>query len=517
MKKDTLRKVRTRIIIGASIPLIGIFTVRTIQDIRVFLTTPGISTWSNIFHVIVSPIILIIFSSLLILLFQSASKARYWFAHDSVTSLPLKTEIPRTVVKGSTAYVFIRLREYHRYLERYGLSISDSFIRIGAKVIQDIYKDYIHSIYQFSDTEFLIITSYQRSAEEIVLKFQQLAETITEKDYEINATEGVRGTFVLSIGIAPVSHTASVELLVTYAKFASLEAGQSEGPAAVLFDLSRYLAYKAIVNRRHHVREVIENAEITTVFQPIIACDTGELYGYEALTRPTNPAFKDISELLDDAEVLGVYTQLELVMTLTAIQSFRKLDTMHTRLFINLAPESIKKRIYDSSIADGVFDNIKFVIEIIERGEVFSEVVSLLVRTIADLNALIALDDFGTGYSNHLALLNAKPDIVKISHELVKDIATNVDKQQVYENAVSFARGLGALVLAEGIETRADFETCLRLGMDFAQGYYIGKPIKEITVPPSEIKEIVRRYRAFNSALIREQNNLREIFPSKLK
>ena len=214
--------------------------------------------------------------------------------------------------------------------------------------------------------------------------------------------------------------------------------------------------------------------------------------------------------LVDDAEILGVYTQLELLMTLTAIQAFRKLEASHTRLFINLAPESIKKRIYDGPIAAGVFDNIKFVIEIIERGEVFPEVMSLLDKTIAKLNALIALDDFGTGYSNHLALLNSKPDIVKISHELIEGIASNIDKQQVYENTVSFASGLGTLVLAEGIETRSEFETCLRLGMDFAQGYYIGKPIKEIAVLPSEIKEIVNRYEAFNSALIREQMNLRE-------
>jgi EAL domain-containing protein (putative c-di-GMP-specific phosphodiesterase class I) len=114
------------------------------------------------------------------------------------------------------------------------------------------------------------------------------------------------------------------------------------------------------------------------------------------------------------------------------------------------------------------------------------------------LNALIALDDFGTGYSNHLALLNSKPDIVKVSQELIEGIATNIDKQQVYENTVSFAHGLGILVLAEGIETREEFETCLRLGMDFAQGYYIGKPIKEIAVLPSEIKEILNHYEAFN-------------------
>ncbi len=509
MKKNTLySKIGTCTTVAAAILLSGLLTFGAIRDIIVFTLSPN-ANWGEIYHMVLSPVALAVLIGLLVLLAQSSSKARFWYVHDSVTSLPLKTEIPQTVVRGASAYIFIRLKEYYQYLERYGLAISNSYIRAGALAVQDVFKNYIQDIYQFSDAEFLAITKFPRSAEDIQQKFQHLAEVLAEKTYELDTEGSIRGTFEVSIGIAPIEHTTDVELLTTYAKFASLEAGQNEGASAVLFDLPRYLDYQVIVKRRHHVYEVIENAQITTVFQPIISCNDGELYGYEALTRPTNPAFRNIAELLDDAEILGVYTQLEFLMTLTAIQSFRNLNAEQSRLFINLAPESIKKRIYDEPIAQGVFDNIKFVIEIIERGEVFPEVMSLLDKTIAKLNALIALDDFGTGYSNHLALLNSKPDIVKISHELIEGIATNIDKQQVYENTVSFARGLGTLVLAEGIETKPEFETCLRLGMDFAQGYYIGRPIKEIAVPPAEIKEIVARYEAFNAALVQEQLSLR--------
>lgn len=509
MKKDNFHSRVSSVSTAAAILLSVLLALGAVRDISVFISSPDAVTWGEIYHMILSPVALLVMSGLLVSLARTASKARFWFVHDSVTSLPLKTEIPQTVVRGASAYVFIRLKEYYQYLERYGLTISDSFIRTGAEAIQDVFKNYIHTLYQFSDAEFLAITKFPRSAEDIQQKFQQLAELLMEKTYEVNSEEAIRGSFVLSIGIAPVSHSSDVELLTTYAKFASLEAGQNEKASAILFNLPRYLEYQTIVHRRHRIYEVLENAEITTVFQPIISCSDGELYGYEALTRPTNPAFRNISELLDDAEILGVYTQLEFLMTLTAIQSFRKLNAAHTRLFINLAPESIKKKIYNEPISQGVFDNIKFVIEIIERGEVFPEVMSLLDKTIAKLNALIALDDFGTGYSNHLALLNSKPDIVKISHELIEGITSNIDKQQVYENTVSFARGLGTLVLAEGIETKEEFEICLRLGMDFAQGYYIGRPTKEIAVPPAEIKEIIARYEAFNTALVQEQFNLR--------
>ena len=337
MKKDTLySKIGTRATVVAAILLSGLLTFGAIRDIAVFTSSPN-ANWGEIYHMVLSPVALAVLIGLLISLAKSSSKARFWFVHDSVTSLPLKTEIPRTVVRGSSAYVFIRLKEYYQYLERYGLSSSDSYIRVGAQAIQDVFQNYIHVIYQFSDAEFLAVTKFPRAAEDIQQRFQHLAEVLTEKVYEINTEEAIRGSFVVSIGIAPVEHASDVELLTTYAKFASLEAGQNEGASAVLFDLPRYLEYQTVVKRRHHVYEVIENAEITTVFQPIISCNDGELYGYEALTRPTNPAFRNIAELLDDAEILGVYTQLEFLMTLTAIQSFRKLNAEHTRLFINLA------------------------------------------------------------------------------------------------------------------------------------------------------------------------------------
>ncbi len=118
---------------------------------------------------------------------------------------------------------------------------------------------------------------------------------------------------------------------------------------------------------------------------------------------------------------------------------------------------------------------------------------------------MIALDDFGTGYSNHLALLNSKPDIVKVSHELIENIEDDIDKQRIYENIVSFARGMGTKVLAEGVESQKQFEYLLRFGMDYSQGYFIGRPAAGLDQIPEGITQLVEKYQDFSSALFEQQ------------
>jgi len=442
---------------------------------------------------------------LLILLERSKRRELYRLTHDNTTNLPWRSQIPEEAPKGSTVYLYIVLKEYTQYIERFGLSVVDPYVKAISLQIQNIMGKSHYELYRYSDSDLLIIYYGTENLSTLCEKAQSVVSNISEKTYEIYSPDDVQGSFILSVGICPTSYSSSSDTLLTYSKFAALEAAKIEGPAAVNFDLSKFLKHKEIIDRRHHLQEVIENAQIATVFQPIISCKTGELYGYEALSRPTNPAFANVGELLDDAEVLGLYSKLELVLTLSAITAFRDFGATNTRLFINMAPETIRRRIYDDPIKQGYFDNIKFVIEIIERGEVFADIITILNKSIAKLNAMIALDDFGTGYSNHLALLNSKPDIVKVSRELIQGINLDMDKQRTYENIVTFARSLGTSVLAEGVENKEEFEYLLRLGMDLAQGYYIGRPTASLMPVPEEITLLVAQYQDFTEKLLSQQ------------
>lgn len=91
--------------------------------------------------------------------------------------------------------------------------------------------------------------------------------------------------------------------------------------------------------------------------------------------------------------------------------------------------------------------------------------------------ARIALDDIGApGYSSYGVVLQVEPDILKIDRSLISHLEENPAKRAIVRGIITTARCLRASVVAEGIETEAEMEWCVSLGIDYGQGFYLGRP-----------------------------------------
>jgi len=88
----------------------------------------------------------------------------------------------------------------------------------------------------------------------------------------------------------------------------------------------------------------------------------------------------------------------------------------------------------------------------------------------------ISIDDFGTGYSNFEYLMKLKVDYIKIDASMIKDIDTNRESEMITETIVDFAKKFGIKTIAEYVYTKSVYEKVNSLGVDYAQGYYFGKP-----------------------------------------
>lgn len=100
----------------------------------------------------------------------------------------------------------------------------------------------------------------------------------------------------------------------------------------------------------------------------------------------------------------------------------------------------------------------------------------------------VALDDVGSGFATLGILSKLEPDYVKIDRNYISYCDQNTANQQFLKQAVHISKEMGINVLGEGVERKEELEYCESIGMDFAQGYFIGKPAKE---PVEWVKGVV--------------------------
>jgi len=389
------------------------------------------------------------------------------------------------------AFIYIGLTGYQEFQERFGMIAGNSYIRACSEVLRKFLTPSLIP-FRWLGADFLLLATGIRNLKQFRKEVMQVIQKVQKYVGEV---EGIPISFPVAVGysISGIDGDVPADLL-EYASFAEHEVlrGERENPNP--FNRERYDEAKRASLRRTLIKDIIDRTTITIVLQPIISRKTGETYGSEALSRPTNPIYKSIEELIQDAEATGHYTILEKRMVYNALDAYMTRDDRFRDhyLFINTAPYATLEEQDYNDIRDRYFGHMKVVFEVIERNRMDPDEINLRKSIVIKAGAKFALDDFGSGYSNHLALLALEPDIIKIDKELIRGIGTDLRKQHMLEDIISYARYRGTRVLAEGVETRDEMETLCRLGVDYAQGYFIGMPQSELAGPSEQALEVIR-------------------------
>lgn len=244
---------------------------------------------------------------------------------------------------------------------------------------------------------------------------------------------------------------------------------------------------------------VIRDRAIRTVFQPIVHLQSGEVVGFEALSRgPANSALESPAVLIESARVAGRLGELDWLCRARAMESVSA-SGLHPSLswFINVEPAGLEIPCPDylmSSFAQARTD-LRVVLEVVER-DVEGQVTKLLHATDQARNDAwgVALDDVG-GEESSLALLHfLQPDVVKLDMSLVR----NVDRRaaaRITAAVRAYAERRGAVVLAEGIETEEQERLAQAFGATYGQGYRYGAaaPLPETVAAPRAVIPLRQR------------------------
>ncbi|MCJ7855775.1 GGDEF and EAL domain-containing protein [Lachnospiraceae bacterium NSJ-143] len=291
----------------------------------------------------------------------------------------------------------------------------------------------------------------------------------------------------------------SYEELIKYADFAMYSAKHNYKGSMMEFNIDDYHENSFLVNAHGDLNRLIDNQLVNFAMQPILSAKTGEIYGYEMLMRPQIEALKNPSTILKLASSQSKLIQIERLTFFKAMEVYEKrlnegMVLPNAKIFINsirsviLGKEDREefKRLYGK-----YFDNV--VIEITESEPIDSESLESKITMLKDFGVEVAIDDLGTGYNSESAILSISPEIVKIDISIIKDIDKDINRQELLRSIMRFARLQNVLVLAEGVETKEELRYLISEGIDYLQGYYLGKPsLDNFDISEETVKEIIQ-------------------------
>lgn len=229
------------------------------------------------------------------------------------------------------------------------------------------------------------------------------------------------------------------------------------------------------------IREVIENKDIFVEFQPIYSLNTKKVIGIEALSRGDyhgeviSPYF-----LFKYAREHDCVLKVDRLCREKAMSAFCK-ETIAPTLFVN----------FETSVLNDVVPGNGEILKTASENNISPEniVIELNESNVKDTydllmfadfyrsnGFLIALDNVSSGFDvqNRIMLIN--PDIIKIDRAIVSNIDTNLYNQEVFKSLINTAKQIGAMTVAEGVETVDEVLTCMLMGVDYFQGFYFSKP-----------------------------------------
>lgn len=223
------------------------------------------------------------------------------------------------------------------------------------------------------------------------------------------------------------------------------------------------------------IQAVLDGGGPDMVYQPIVSLPEGRTVAFEAFSRfPGRRAPGTPDRWFADAHELGVGPELEIAAIRCALNALDWLDSAQ-RVAVNASAVGLLQE----ALLDELdrHDPTRIIVEITEHERVLDyEQLRGICRELRDRGITIAVDDAGAGYAGFAHLVEIRPDIIKLDHQITQGLDVDAARSAMGQALVGFAGAIGATVLAEGVETPGELAAATRLGIGQAQGYHVGRP-----------------------------------------
>ncbi len=230
------------------------------------------------------------------------------------------------------------------------------------------------------------------------------------------------------------------------------------------------------------LQDILNQRTLSALFQPIMDFSSGTFIGFEGLIRgPANSPMHSPANLFGAARQQGLSLEIEMLSRQIVLETFAD-QGLPGKLFLNVSPETLTHPSFKNGQTLAYLENLgvdpkRVVIEITENQPTFDfDAMRNALLHYRGMGFQIAMDDLGAGFSSLRLWSELRPEYVKIDMHFVQGVNSDPLKQQFLKSIQQIAKSSGTQVIAEGIETDAEFRVIRDIGIACGQGYFIARP-----------------------------------------
>lgn len=255
------------------------------------------------------------------------------------------------------------------------------------------------------------------------------------------------------------------------------------------------------IKRLQALEQIMQNKNLETYYQPIVALQTMETVGFEALNRPeASELFRNVDCFYDFVGQTNKVFLFDCFCRNLSLQRFKgRLRGEMLRkdfvLFLNIHPNVLLDKSYHSGETLQLLKELdikpqQVVFELTERSAVtdFVEFERVLFHYRSQ-GYRIAVDDVGSGYNSLKTLIYLKPEFIKLDRSMIQFIDKHSEQQQLVTLLMKYAEQAGTKIIAEGIERIEELHYLQQIGIHYAQGYVLGKPAMDLQLGGIQVSD----------------------------
>lgn len=251
--------------------------------------------------------------------------------------------------------------------------------------------------------------------------------------------------------------------------------------------MGEFAATKNNFASKFALQKLIIEEQVQTLFQPVVDMQSLDVIGYEALSRgPKDTELASPLLMFVLAQKFDLSFELDSLCRKKAFEKARHLDT-DKKIFVNTLTMTIHDPEFRGQYLKQLLADLKIkpsnvIFEINEKLAIDNyDLFRSSLQDYSDIGIVHASDDIGAGYSDLERIMELNPGFMKIDISLVRDIDSSIIKQEIVKAMVALSKGINSMVIAEGIETKAEYERLKAMGVGLGQGYLFGRPSEELS------------------------------------